>query len=200
MKSTVFTIVKTPVNSTHKQVFKISHYKPTACSPLERTNSAQETLEKAAGELAIDIPGLKLSGKRKKCEKEVGHNQLYPQAKETVKIINKGTGSKKSSLNTFGKMLKRSERSPEVAFYGQACEFLKWRVHSEINNEVQKSREEGSDTESVYLERLESIVKGMIDVGVEKDVMGRYLIMQSELIKNVSFLEFEKLMSGTKAN
>lgn len=202
MKSTVFTIIKGPVNSTPKKVFKISHYKPKVYSLLERTNSPQKILEKTTGELLIEIPGLKLLGKRKKYENDVGLNQIYPHRKESIKMINKGIGSKKGSLSTLGKTFKGSEVGPEVivAFYDQACDSLKWRVRSEINNEVQKSREEGSDTECMYLERLESIVKGMVDVDVEKDVMGRYLIMQGELIKNMSFLEFEKLMSGTRAN
>eukprot|EP00826_Nyctotherus_ovalis_P017307 TRINITY_DN1508_c0_g2_i4.p1 TRINITY_DN1508_c0_g2~~TRINITY_DN1508_c0_g2_i4.p1 ORF type:complete len:243 (-),score=45.70 TRINITY_DN1508_c0_g2_i4:67-753(-) len=97
------------------------------------------------------------------------------------------------SFKSKAKALACLETSADALLYAQACNFLQGLVRSETTHESQRL-EKGE-----YLGRLEGIMGEMVKVEVKEDVMRGYLAMQSELIRNISYTEFAKLMGGVKS-
>lgn len=187
MQNSVFSITKCPRKFEAQKIFEVSRCDPKSVSDLEKSNSGQETLEQPINDFKAELQFL---GKRKKCEETKRPHQSLFQAKTNSKKAKGDKTSKGFKVKTSSKSIKTLASSFENTFYGHACNILKSRVQYEINNELRKFEEKGF--QRVNIERLETIVKG----GIEGDVMRGYLEMQSEVIKNVSFNNFRKLMSG----
>eukprot|EP00826_Nyctotherus_ovalis_P035901 TRINITY_DN3127_c0_g3_i5.p1 TRINITY_DN3127_c0_g3~~TRINITY_DN3127_c0_g3_i5.p1 ORF type:complete len:204 (-),score=43.74 TRINITY_DN3127_c0_g3_i5:98-709(-) len=198
MQSSVFSITKIPRMLGTRKVFKISHGDSRGDSASERGSSAQETFERPVPERRNEFRAMQTLGKRSKCEKSLPAQPSAGGPKKTARKSRFGTGNKKISAKVAERALKKLEASPEFLLYDQACDFLKELVNSEINNELQRLEDEGPVSKCMYLERLEGIVKGMMKIGIGRDMVGKYLVMQSELIRNVSFVEFAKLMRHPK--
>lgn len=198
MQSSVFSITKIPRVLGTRKVFRISHGDSKDNSVSDKSSSAQETFERRVPELRNKSRATQVLGKRNKCEELTAAQLNTGEPEKSARKNRLSAGNKKISAKVAERNLKKLEVGPEILLYGQACDFLKELLSSEINNELQRLEDEGPTSKCVYLERLESIVKGMMEIGIGRDMMGKYLVMQSELIRNVSFVEFAKLMRHPK--
>ena len=169
-----------------KEVFRILKCNPINDSASDKYSSGQETVEK------LSSGSQTISGKRKNCEDLLS---FKPIQQEKTSERSKPIISSKS-FKFSRKKPKASEITSEELFYNQVCNSIKGHIQSALNNEMKRLGEEAGE-EYPHITRLKTAASLISKVNTEKDVIERYLTIQSELIRNVSYTEFAKLIKNT---